>query len=59
MKTKTKTIGQEALEQGFYTSKDLKAYYKVQTANRKVSRRRKALLGKKLSTSVKVDKRGR
>lgn len=58
-KKQIKKIGEEAVERALYTAKDLKAYYKVQNANRKISRERKALVGKKLSTIVKVDKKGR
>lgn len=59
MKKQIKKIGEEAVERGLYTAKDLKSYYKVQNANRKISRERKALSTKKLSTIVKVDKKGR
>jgi hypothetical protein len=59
MKKTVKTIGQEAVEKGFYSQKELKAYYKVQAADRRISRQRKANLGKKLSTIVKVDKKAR
>lgn len=59
MKSKQKTIVQEAQERGLCTPKELTIFWRLQHTFRKLSKERKAKTAKKLSTSVKVDKKAR